>query len=52
MRPAYASLGGSFVNDLPVTEAIIIENSLLPSKQEAIVPINDVGIGGKLHKFS
>jgi len=32
--PAYASLGGSLVKDLPVTEVITIENSLLPSKQE------------------
>ena len=34
MRPAYASLGGSLVNDLPVTEVIIVENSLLRTKQK------------------
>ena len=44
IRPAYTSLGGSIVNDLPVTQVIIIENSLLPSNQEAMVPINDVRI--------
>ena len=42
----YASLGFSLVNDLPVTEVIIIENSLLPSNQEAMVPINDVRLRG------
>ena len=30
------------MNDLPVTKVIIIEDSLLPSKQEAMLPINDV----------
>ena len=46
ISPAYASLGGSLVNDVPVTEVIIIENSLLLSNQEAMVPINDVRFEG------
>ena len=47
IRPAYASLGGSLVlNDLPVIEVIIRENSLLPSKKEAMVPMNDVRLRG------
>ena len=36
------------VKDLPVTEVIIIKDLLLPSKQEAMVPINDVRIEEKL----
>jgi len=44
--PAYASLGGSLVNDLPVTEVIIIDNTLLPNNQEAMVPINGVWLKG------
>ena len=39
-------MGGPLVNDLPVAEVIIIENLLLPSNQEAMVPINDVRIEG------
>ena len=52
IRPAYASLHGFLVSDLPVTEVIIIGNSLVPSKQEAMVPINDVRTEGKQFKFS
>ena len=37
---------GSLVNYLAVTQVISIENSLLPGKQEAMVPINHVRIEG------
>ena len=52
MRRGYASLHGFLVSDLPVTQVIIIGNSLVPSKQEAMVPINDVRTEGKQFKFS
>ena len=52
MRRAYASLHDFLVSDLPVTEVIIIGNSLVPSNQEAMVPINDVRTEGKQFKFS
>ena len=52
IRPAYVSLYGFLVSDFPVTEVIIIGNSLVPRKQEAMVPINDVRTEGKQFKFS
>ena len=46
--PAYASLCGSLVNGFPVTKVIIIRNSLLPEKQEAMAPIDSGRIERKL----